>query len=93
MSFGVVLDPGAQFSGDQAGCSLQAVPLAVLGCGHAVPAIGVQPEAGKGSPALVADQAAGLFLEHAVTAVAVGVAETQRVSRHRSEHVPSRWLG
>jgi hypothetical protein len=57
------------------------MPLAVLGCGHAVPSIGVQPEAGKGSPAFVADQAAGLFLEHAVPAVAVGIAEAQRVSR------------
>ena len=35
------LDPGTQFSGDQSGCSLQAVPLSVLGCGHAVPAVGV----------------------------------------------------
>jgi hypothetical protein len=75
-SSGLVLDPGTQVSGDQFGRSLEAVPLAVPGCGHAVPTIGVQPEAGKGSPALVADQAAGLFLEHAVTAVAVGVAET-----------------
>jgi hypothetical protein len=29
----------------------------------------------------------------ALTAVAVRVAETQRVSRHRSERGPSRWLG
>jgi hypothetical protein len=41
----------------------------------------------------VADQPAGLFLEHAVPAAAVGVAETQRVSRHRSGRVASRWLG
>jgi hypothetical protein len=69
---GLGLDPGTQFSRDQSGRSLKAVPLSVPGCTHAVPAIGVQPEAGKGSPAPVANQPAGLFLEHPATAVAVG---------------------